>query len=105
MRPRREFNGAGLRDRERTDMAGPSWLAAALAAVMIATAIYCASAADCGAGSCDLVNNECTLKTCGSNADCPVCQTCTAAGNTKCEALHDGDAGPPALSICIGSGI
>ena len=42
MRPRRKFNGAGLCDRESADMAGPSWLAAALATVMIATAIYCA---------------------------------------------------------------
>lgn len=42
MRSRRKFNGAGLRERESTDMAGPSWLAAALATVMIATAIYCA---------------------------------------------------------------
>ena len=42
MRLRRKFNGAGLRDWESADMAGPSWLAAALATVMIATAIYCA---------------------------------------------------------------
>ena len=42
MHPGREFNGAGLRDRDGADMGGPSWLAAALAAVMIATAIYCA---------------------------------------------------------------
>ena len=41
MRPGSEFNGAGLHDRENADMAGPSWLAAALAAVMIAIAIYC----------------------------------------------------------------
>jgi hypothetical protein len=41
VRPGRDFGG-DLRDRENADMAGPSWLAAALAAVMIATAIYCA---------------------------------------------------------------
>src|SRR2546426_4646947 len=34
--------GTGLRDRENADMGGPSWAAAALAAVMISTAIYCA---------------------------------------------------------------
>jgi hypothetical protein len=32
----------GARDREDADMAGPSWLAAAFAAAMIVTAIYCA---------------------------------------------------------------
>ncbi len=73
------------------------------------TALYCASDADCGgvAGACDLPNKECTQKTCGSNADCPVCQTCTGSGGTKCEAQHDaaGDAGPPALSICIAAGL
>ena len=46
MRPSGEFHGADLRDRESADMSGPSWLAAALASVMIATAIYCAGRLD-----------------------------------------------------------
>lgn len=40
-RPARRFCGAGGRDRENADMAGPSWLAGLLAVAMIATAMYC----------------------------------------------------------------
>jgi hypothetical protein len=75
--------------------------------VIRASAVYCAADTDCNAAvgaTCDKTNSECTGKTCGSSADCPACQTCTGAGNTKCETLHDGDAGA-ALSACIGAGL
>src|SRR5690348_12207829 len=41
-RPGRAFSGAGRCNPEDADVAGLSWLAVPLAAVMIATAVYCA---------------------------------------------------------------
>jgi hypothetical protein len=64
---------------------------------------YCTQSSDCDqtkGESCDTTAKECVNADCAATADCPVCQTCTATGNTKC-ALP----GAPALGICIGQGI
>ena len=70
------------------------------------TALYCDST-DPDAGvtcpstmTCDTTNKECVGLSCQTNDDCPVCQTCTAAGNTKC-ALPSADL----VAACVASGI
>jgi mono/diheme cytochrome c family protein len=78
--------------------------------VIRTSAIYCKSDADCSADggavaagpTCDTTNNECVAKSCGSDADCPVCQKCGGgdAGASTC-ALPAADV----LGACIAAGL
>jgi hypothetical protein len=63
---------------------------------------WCAAATDCEAGeTCNTATSECIGAPCTlakEAEECAACQTCTASGNTKCDA-------PASASTCPVQGI